>query len=210
MYQNFEKIPEDKKKIIIDVCMEEFAKKGYEKASTNSIVKNAGIPKGTLFYYFGNKKKLYFYILDCAIDKFITKFNQEDVKLSSDLFERLTQRGLVKLKIASEEPLLYGVIYGSIINTPDNLKKEIYKIYSKLSTGNTRNIYEGIDTSKFKDGVELKKTVDLVVIFLEGFLNKYLDTFKNCASPSESLNIVKKIGSEVQEYFEILKKGIYK
>lgn len=190
--------------------MEEFAKKGYEKASTNNIVKKAGIPKGTLFYFFGNKKKLYFYILDYAIDKFITKFNQENVRLSSDLFERLIQRGLVKLKIATKEPLLYGIIYGSIVNTPDNLKKEIYKKYSKLSAENAKNIYEGIDTSKFKDSVELKKTVDLIVIFLEGFLNKYLDTFKQCSTPSESLNLYEKISSEVQEYFEILKKGIYK
>lgn len=210
MYHNFEKIPEDKRKKIIDVCMEEFAKKGYEKASTNNIVKKAGIPKGTLFYFFGNKKKLYFYILDYAIDKFITKFNQENVRLSSDLFERLIQRGLVKLKIATKEPLLYGIIYGSIVNTPDNLKKEIYKKYSKLSAENAKNIYEGIDTSKFKDSVELKKTVDLIVIFLEGFLNKYLDTFKQCSTPSESLNLYEKISSEVQEYFEILKKGIYK
>jgi len=210
LYHNFEKIPEDKRKKIIDVCMEEFAKKGYEKASTNNIVKKAGIPKGTLFYFFGNKKKLYFYILDYAIDKFITKFNQENVRLSSDLFERLIQRGLVKLKIATKEPLLYGIIYGSIVNTPDNLKKEIYKKYSKLSAENAKNIYEGIDTSKFKDSVELKKTVDLIVIFLEGFLNKYLDTFKQCSTPSESLNLYEKISSEVQEYFEILKKGIYK
>jgi TetR/AcrR family transcriptional regulator len=210
LYQNFEKIPKDKKKIIIDVCMEEFAKKGYEKASTNNIVKKAGIPKGTLFYYFKSKKKLYLYILDYAVDKFITKFNQENVSLSTDLFERFTQRGLVKLKIASEEPLLYGIIYRSIINTPDNLKKEIYKKYSKLSAGNTDNIYVGIDTSKFKDGMELKKTADFIIIFLEGFLNKHLDTFKQCSTPSESLKLYKKISDEVQEYFEILKKGIYK
>ena len=190
--------------------MKEFANKGYEKASTNNIVKNAGIPKGTLFYYFKNKKKLYFYILDYAMDRFITKFNKENVKLSSDIFERLMQKGLLKLKIATKEPILYGIIYGSIVNTPDNLKKEIYKKYSKLSTNNSKNIYEGIDTSKFKDGVELKKTVDLIIIFLEGFLNKYLETFKRCSTPSDSLKLYEKISIEVQEYFKIFKKGIYK
>ena len=50
MYESFENLPEDKKKRIIEASIEEFAKKGYEKASTNNIVKTAGISKGILFH----------------------------------------------------------------------------------------------------------------------------------------------------------------
>ena len=71
MCTNFEKLPEQKKKKIIDACIKEFSKNGYVNASTNNIVLNAGISKGSLFNYFDNKKKLYLYILDYAINFYV-------------------------------------------------------------------------------------------------------------------------------------------
>lgn len=63
LYENFERLPFEKRKRIIDVCIEEFGDKGYTNASTNTIVKNAGISKGTLFNYFDNKKIFFFLYL---------------------------------------------------------------------------------------------------------------------------------------------------
>mgnify|MGYP001006429114 FL=1 len=51
-------IDEQKRQRVIRASIEEFAK-GYEVASTNEIVRKAGISKGLLFHYFGNKKNLY-------------------------------------------------------------------------------------------------------------------------------------------------------
>ena len=50
MTENFEKIPLEERQRILEICIAEFAEKGYERASTNAIVRTAGIPKGTLFY----------------------------------------------------------------------------------------------------------------------------------------------------------------
>lgn len=52
---------QSRKKRILNAAFREFAEKGYEDASTNRIVKNAEIGKGTLFYHFGNKENLYIY-----------------------------------------------------------------------------------------------------------------------------------------------------
>lgn len=205
----FEKIPQDKKNKIIDASLKEFAQKGYEKASTNNIVKEAGIPKGTLFYFFGSKKKLYFYILDYTINKFLERYKEEKKDLSSDIFERLEQRGLLKLKIAMEEHLLYEIIYKSVINVPDHLKGEIYKKYSQFRSGSELSIYEGIDNSKFKKGMDIKKVVEVITMFLEGYLNRHMDAF-NKFTASESIKLYKKISNEVREYLKIIKEGVYK
>ncbi len=45
----------DKQERIINASLAEFARNGYERASTNEIVKEAGISKGSLFVYFNNK-----------------------------------------------------------------------------------------------------------------------------------------------------------
>lgn len=205
----FEKIPQDKKNKIIDASLKEFAQKGYEKASTNNIVKEAGIPKGTLFYFFGSKKKLYFYILDYTINKFLERYKEEKKELSSDIFERLEQRGLLKLKIAMEEHLLYEIIFKSIINVPDHLKCETYEKYSQFRSGSELSIYEGIDNSKFKKGTDIKKVVEVITMFLEGYLNRHMDTFKK-STALESIKLYKKISNEVKEYLKIIKEGVYK
>ncbi len=42
----------------------EFAVKGYDLASTNEMVKAAGISKGALFHYFASKKDLFLFLCD--------------------------------------------------------------------------------------------------------------------------------------------------
>ncbi|HWQ80520.1 MAG TPA: TetR/AcrR family transcriptional regulator, partial [Anaerovoracaceae bacterium] len=64
MCGTFEKLSESRQEQILQVCMEEFIEKGYDNASTNTIVKRLGISKGLLFLYFKNKKNLYLYIVE--------------------------------------------------------------------------------------------------------------------------------------------------
>lgn len=59
----FESLPAEKKKRILIAALKEFSEKGYEQASTNSIVKEAGISKGILFHYFKTKRDLYLYVV---------------------------------------------------------------------------------------------------------------------------------------------------
>ncbi len=52
---------------MLEVILEEFTENGCKGASTNAIVQKAGIPKGTLFYFFGSKKAMFLYALDEAV-----------------------------------------------------------------------------------------------------------------------------------------------
>ena len=66
MPDNFTRIPIEEQERILEACITEFAQNGFTQASTNAIIKRAGIPKGTLFYFFGSKKELYLYVIDQA------------------------------------------------------------------------------------------------------------------------------------------------
>lgn len=46
----------EKKERMINSALKEFSVNTFQKASTNTIVEEAGISKGLLFHYFGNKK----------------------------------------------------------------------------------------------------------------------------------------------------------
>ena len=52
--KNFEKISEDKKQMIINKGIKIFSEFSFVEAKTDLIVKEAGISKGLLFYYFDN------------------------------------------------------------------------------------------------------------------------------------------------------------
>ena len=64
MFSKFLNLKPEKQERILEAAIKEFADKGFEKASTNEIVKEAGISKGILFHYFQNKKKLFLFVFD--------------------------------------------------------------------------------------------------------------------------------------------------
>ncbi|HEX2946857.1 MAG TPA: TetR/AcrR family transcriptional regulator [Clostridia bacterium] len=207
-YEVFEKLPEEKKEKIIRACMEVFAEKGFEGASTNEIVQKAGISKGILFHYFGNKKDLFLYILDKTLDKAVNELNSYLDPLPSDIFERIAITGMMKLKMALEQPLVYKLIYITFVNTPDSLKAAVQERYKKLYDIALPMIYNGIDYSRVRDGVDPQKAIEVLVLFMEGFQAQYLEAYKNLTA-EQSLLLLDKLKSDSIEYMEILKKGIY-
>jgi AcrR family transcriptional regulator len=61
--QTFLNLPEEKRKVIIDAAIEEFAEYGLENASTNRIVANSGISKGSFYQYFEDKQDVFMHLL---------------------------------------------------------------------------------------------------------------------------------------------------
>ena len=68
-FPTFFNLPEEKRQLILDCAIEEFAQKDYDSASISQIVARAGIAKGSLYQYFTDKSDLYRYLLDLAAQK---------------------------------------------------------------------------------------------------------------------------------------------
>jgi AcrR family transcriptional regulator len=61
--QTFLNLPEEKRQVVIDAAIDEFAEYGLENASTNRIVANSGISKGSFYQYFEDKQDVFLYLL---------------------------------------------------------------------------------------------------------------------------------------------------
>ncbi len=61
--QTFLNLPEEKRNVIINAAIDEFAEYGLENASTNRIVANSGIAKGSFYQYFEDKQDVFMYLL---------------------------------------------------------------------------------------------------------------------------------------------------
>ena len=62
----YQQLDPRKQASIFAAAAEEFSRKGYSSASMNSLVRNAGISKGSLFQYFRSKQDLFLGLLELA------------------------------------------------------------------------------------------------------------------------------------------------
>lgn len=209
MNQVFESLPQEKKQKIIDACIAEFAGNGYERASTNSIVQNAGISKGALFYYFGSKKDLFLYMFDYTIDKLMKYYYEMKDQQPSDAIERLTWYTKLKLKVFFKEPVMSRLLVNTVTQMPQELRVELEDRIKALYATYVPIIMEDIDTSNFRDGVDKKKAVEIISIFIDGYTEKYLKSFKKFTY-EELIKDMDNIMADYYQYLEILKYGIYK
>src|SRR5699024_1157585 len=104
MAERFKNLNEAKQKRILNAALKEFAEQGYEKASTNRIVSMAGIGKGMLFYYFKNKKQLFHYLIDYAVQTIHDEFFSRIDTGERDLIERFRHIAMVKTAYYYENP----------------------------------------------------------------------------------------------------------
>src|SRR5690554_5928133 len=94
----------EKRDRIIEALIDEYSKNGYANASTNVIVEKAGISKGSLFNYLGNKKEQYLFIIDYVMQFFYKVLNEmmRDVELPEDYFEQILLQSKLKIRMALE------------------------------------------------------------------------------------------------------------
>ena len=64
MNDKFFDLKREKQDRMINASLKVFAENGYRHASTDEIVKDAGISKGLLFHYFTSKMGLYEFLFD--------------------------------------------------------------------------------------------------------------------------------------------------
>lgn len=67
MNEKFFDLKKEKQDRMINAALKVFGMRGYPFASTDDIVKEAGISKGLLFHYFGSKLGLYGFIYDYSV-----------------------------------------------------------------------------------------------------------------------------------------------
>jgi AcrR family transcriptional regulator len=209
VYENFERTPVEQQQRILHACLEEFAQHGYEQASTNAIVKQAGMPKGTLFYFFGSKKLLYLYLIDYAVGRYVEHINVHSEELPSDLFERLLARGRLRMQFAVQQPLLYRFFFNAFLHAPAEIQGEIAARYSSYAAASRQFLYEGLDRSKFKDDIDIEQAIDLTNLVLEGIFSRHAQILSQ-GTPEQSLAFVERLTTQVRGYFEILKSGLYR
>lgn len=215
MYSAFEKLSEEKRLLIINVCVQEFAQNGYEKTSTDIITTKAGISKGILFHYFKNKKNLYLYIIDYVV-KFLTEKTLQTVKevKSKDFFDRIKEIVLLKHHVTFEYFLESQLLMNAYSNPPIAVKAEVEQLFAKhiekYGGVEINELYKTrlLNEESLRDGITVEKITNMTLLILEQLGNKYMNLYK--LGQFDFLKNPEPLIKELDDYIDIIKNGVYK
>ncbi|MDW7685056.1 MAG: TetR/AcrR family transcriptional regulator [Bacillota bacterium] len=200
----FYELDVEKRQRIVNAGLSEFAKQGFNEASTNSIVKIAGISKGSLFKYFSNKEDLYFFILDFIIADLIEDMKDQIPKLKGDIFEIILLYAEIEFNWYVKNPDKYKLLKRAFINDNSTMYEKTVERYKLSGDSFYDTLLEGASADGFREDKE--KTVNILKWILEGFNEEYI---KKIESHSDINNIKQIYVRELKEYLQILKAGIY-
>lgn len=206
IYSKFHNVPLEKQIIIINAAIKGFVQRGFEKASTNEIVKDAGISKGSLFNYFNSKKDLYAYLIEYSIQIIEKIFERIDLN-ETDLFKRIEQVALEKFHIQQRYPQVFDFLAASQQEESAEVKEMIDRNVVPIYDLSTEKLYENIDYSRFREGIDVEKAIEILNWTMFGFGQKgisQISTFENIGDFGEQYF------EEWKRYAEILKYSFYK
>ncbi len=166
-------IDEQKRQRVIRASIEEFAK-GYEVASTNEIVRKAGISKGLLFHYFGNKKNLYMSVFREVVQQTTEALFSRLGELPGDVIERMIRLALTKLELYRDDPRAWLFLADAVANPPVELKQEMRSVQSELTHSGMKTFLDGIDFAGLRSDVEPAQLLRFVQVLLKGLEQEYL------------------------------------
>ena len=205
--QLFFELPDEKRRTIIFAGITEFANYGYENSSTNRIVKEAGISKGSLFKYFSTKEDFYFYVLDVTANELISDLKEKVNDLSKELFQRIIEYSALEFSWYILNPEKSKIIVNAFSKTDTDISQKIEMRYGKKEQDIYYWLLQDVDTSLFR--WDKKKTIEILKWFLKGFNDDFLRL-----SQEENYNDFEKLKKEyinsLSEYIEMLKKGLVK
>jgi len=192
---------------IVDVGICEFANCGYTNSSTNRIVKNAGISKGSLFKYFPSKEELYFYILDHVTAELISSLEKEVDTLSADLFSRVIEYSVLEFAWYIQHPDKSRLIIGAFTKNDSEIYRKTVERYGIKEQDIYYRLLEDIDTKQFR--WDKQKSIDILKWFLKGFNEDFLSSVQ-ADSDTEFARIRNEYVTNLKEHIEILKTGLMK
>lgn len=203
----FKALDKEKQQKILDASLQEFAEHGYEKASTNRIVKEAGIGKGMLFYYFKSKKDLYEFLAEYSLDFVVEKYFSRIDLTETDFIERLKHTSQVKFEAQTENKNVFNFLGTFMLTADFKLAPHIQKKYEDMQKTGNAMIYANVDLSLFRDDVDVVKAFKLIRWSIEGYQNELLHRLKGRNMTQIDFDPFWK---EFYEYLNILKKSFYK
>lgn len=207
MHENFIRLKEEKRDAIINAALTEFAAKGYDLASTNEMVKAAGISKGALFHYFASKKDLFLFLCDYVFGVISREFYEQIGHCGGDLLTRYHRAAMLKGAVYQRYPPIFEFIKRLTVEKSPEIAAELKEQLEKMMGYGYECLLGNLDATLFRQDVPADKIRDLIIWALENYGNRSLALIGD--QKMEDID-VEALNADFDRYLDVLRKCFYK
>ena len=208
-HQKFMALEDEKRERILNAAMHEFLN-GYKKASTDNIVREAGISKGLLFHYFGTKENLYNFLVDYAIDIVQVEYIDLINVRQQDILDSIWQLSLLKQDLSRRFPTIFEFLTRVYIDEKDCPSKEQLERFYAVRTKMIQDVYSNCDKSLFREDIPFEKAMAIISLTLEGYSQQKVNQLKHVHAAEMVVENYDVYLAELKEHLDILRKVFYK
>lgn len=207
MFTKFMNLEPERRNVILNAALKEFASKGYDDASTNVIAKESGISKPLMFHYVNNKKDFFLFIYDYCLEFLQTEyFDRIDVN-EKDIFERLRQTCLLKIQVMQKYPWIFDFVRVAVLTDSEAVRDEVIKRRKMVENSSFERFYGDIDTSQFRRELDVDKAKQLIFWAVGGYAAQILEQFRSREVQEFDFENIR---TEFDGYLNELRKTYYK
>ncbi len=196
MNEKFYELSKDKQDTMINGALKIFAREGYQRASTDVIVKEAGISKGLLFHYFGNKKTLYCFVLEYSARYQMMEIGRDIKEREKNLFNRVRLTEGNKMRMLKRYPYLDLFLISASKEIDSEVEEEARK-WSQAANDVCMELWKMADAALLRGNLTIDEAIDITMLCMEGYKNRM---YNLCGDPEEVLD-------GFLPYLEILKRN---
>lgn len=171
MNSKFFDLKKEKQDRMINAALKVFAIHGYRHAGTDEMVREAGISKGLLFHYFGNKMGLYSFVYDYSVRYIMLELRATVNPKQRDLFEVLRQIEAARMHAMRNYPYMQKFLNRSMT---ENVGEVLLEIENRRNTLlEAYQVVEAqIDYAALPVGVDGQKLRKMLDFTIKGLLEE--------------------------------------
>lgn len=168
MNKKFYELPVEKQARIKRAGYKVFGENSYKKASMKNLADEAGISKALVFHYFRNKMTLYQWLFNEAV-KALNVMSVIDLSIKRDFFQLLNEVIIKRLEMMDEYQEMYDFVNRVFADAMKGGQEAIVERIQILTNERKQKILEYIDSSKFKDPLQISLLYDLLNDLATGY-----------------------------------------
>ncbi len=202
MNPKFFSLPRERQDLIRNSAMTEFGAGTFKKTSADAIAQRAGVSKALLFYYFKDKRELYLYLFQYAIEESVGKYFTKTLYYGeTDFFRALEEGHKIKMELVRRMPGLFRFVMRAYYEQDGILSAKLRKKMDDVLERSTDEFLARMELCKFKEGVDPRTVVRLLMLASEGMLAE-----TNACTAQE----IDALFREYKKYADLLRRHLYK
>lgn len=204
---DFTKLKQEKQQNILNAALDEFAAKGYALASTNEIVRKAGISKGALFTYFPSKRELFLYLCDYSWNIVQTQYLEAIPDAEGDLIARLRAAVLLKMAVLRQHPKLINFLARILVEDDAEVLDRVRSLSAAAASFQTNVLYTGLNEALYRQDLPPRQASRMLCWCVDGYAADL--TRQVQGQPLESLDI-DQASRDFEDFIALLQKVFYR